>query len=159
MTSVLRVSSAPSLARAAQQISLGKNQQTSHPQSSPIRIQLPADIGFRHCLLAHPLYTPYGASHSFDRCAHLWRLPHIPWRASQRLASLWLSLGSPQQCTCPFSVGFPLPGPRVWTCTSYLLFMRDEQVSFRTRGVVSLEWSRGIANARPFCQVYLFHFV
>ena len=95
------------------------------PPPSPIRMQLPANIGFRHWQLAHPLHTPYGASLSFVRFTHLRLLPHSPSRASQRLASLWSSRGPPQHCTCLLGVGFPLPGPQVWICTSCLLNMPD----------------------------------
>ena len=56
--------------------------------SLPIRVQHPANIGFRHWRLAHPLHAPYGTSLSFARFTHLRLLPHTPSRASQRLASL-----------------------------------------------------------------------
>ena len=102
------------------------------PPPSPIRMQLPANIGFRHWQLAHPLHTPYGASLSFVRFTHLRLLPHSPSRASQRLASLWSSRGPPQHCTCLLGVGFPLPGPQVWICTSCLLNMPDTLLAIPT---------------------------
>jgi hypothetical protein len=49
------------------------------------------------------------------------------------LSSLWLSRGNPQQCTCLFSVGFPLSGPQVWTCTSCSLFTPDTPVPVRRK--------------------------
>ena len=105
-------------------------------------MQLATDLGFRHCPLAHPPHTPYGASLSFDRCAHLWLLLHTPSRAFQRLASLWLSRGIPPQCTCLFSVGFPLSGPQVWTCTSCSLFMPDTRAH-------TLRFLKSPPNIRP----------
>jgi len=105
---------------------------------SPLRVQLPADLGFRHRELAHPLHTPYGASLAFNTFTHLWLLPHTPSRAFQRLASLWLSHGNPQQCTCLFGVGFPLPRPQVWTFTSCLLIMPNTLPRIRAEALILL---------------------
>ncbi len=52
---------------AAQQISLGKTQQTSIPYRRHYACALAANIGFRRREQAHPAHTPYGASLSFGR--------------------------------------------------------------------------------------------
>ena len=127
---------------------------------SPIRMQLTADLGFRHWKLAHPLHTPYSASLTFNTFTHLWLLPHIPSRASQRLASLWSSRGSPQQRTCLVGVGFPLPRPQVWTFTSCSLFMPSTtgeqahlmvqangvELTIRCRALCRRRWRAGAAT-------------